>query len=84
MSVQILVSIEELMTLRSQMRFIGRAAPIISVCGWCPTKESNDKQLTAAGFKISHGICEACLEKEKRANDADQRREPNKGQSNER
>ena len=61
MNVQILVTEEDLQMIRRMSNLALRPDPIITVCAWCPTKETNDRILKANGFKVSHGLCTACL-----------------------
>jgi hypothetical protein len=58
--IQILVSIEELNTVRAAARFMRKPEPIIVICCSCPSKENNQQQLLAHGFQISHGLCVPC------------------------
>lgn len=31
------------------------------ICAWCDDKQLADERATAAGLKLSHGICEDCV-----------------------
>lgn len=38
--------------------------PIVVVCGWCPDKDAKTKKALDAGFRVSHGMCPDCTERE--------------------
>ena len=34
---------------------------LVSACAWCDRDKALTKQLSAAGYEVSHGICQPCL-----------------------
>lgn len=37
--------------------------PLVVVCGWCPDVDQKTRAAELAGFRVTHGICPACVEK---------------------
>lgn len=51
---------------RRHLRFQGRLnreQRLVSICAWCPDHREQTESARAHGFDVSHGICQACLEK---------------------
>lgn len=62
MSVQILLDVATLLTLKKQASWLAQPFPPIKICAWCPSKARNELALKNAGLEISHGMCEGCFE----------------------
>jgi hypothetical protein len=56
-NIQILVTLEELQSIRAAAKILFRPVPVIKICAWCHSRGSAEGILGRHGFEISHGIC---------------------------